>query len=374
MKRLVAFTVIPLFAAALYGAGVSADSGRGAQVFELQGCVNCHALNGVGPAIGPDLGRIADRGFTPASLAATMWNHAPQMWGETRLRNVARPALDEQQAADLFAFFYSLRFFEEPGDAARGKSLFASKKCSVCHGVSSTKTSDAEPVSEWTNAGDPLELVETMWNHSTTMRAQMARRNIKLPQVSGQDLADLLVYVRSVQGQPRRGGVFHSGSPEAGEALFKAKTCAECHDAGTSFFSIGLQHETLTDVAADMWNHGLDMSLRGQTFESGQMRAIAAYIWSRRLIEGDSNTHSGSNVFVTKKCSVCHDDPAGGAPSLAVKGQFISSATMVSVLTRHGPEMLDKMREKHLAWPRFSEGEMADLISYLNVRTGRNAR
>ena len=53
-----------------------------------------------------------------------MWNHAPAMWVETRLRNMPRPAMDEQQAADLFAFFYSLRFFEEPGDAARGKRSF----------------------------------------------------------------------------------------------------------------------------------------------------------------------------------------------------------------------------------------------------------
>src|SRR5271165_2224286 len=95
-----------LLTASLQAAAVSADSARGAQVFELQGCVQCHALNGVGPNIGPDLGRVADRGLTPAALAATMWNHAPQMWVETKLRSVPPPAMDEQQAADLFAFFY----------------------------------------------------------------------------------------------------------------------------------------------------------------------------------------------------------------------------------------------------------------------------
>lgn len=88
-----------------HAAAVSADSTRGAQLFELQGCVQGHALNGVGPAIGPDLGRIADRGFTPAALAATMWNHAPAIWVETKLRSVAPPAMDEQRAVDLFAFF-----------------------------------------------------------------------------------------------------------------------------------------------------------------------------------------------------------------------------------------------------------------------------
>jgi mono/diheme cytochrome c family protein len=374
MNRTLAFALIPLCVVALQGADVSADSTRGAQVFELQGCVNCHALNGVGPAIGPDLGRIVDRGFTPASLAATMWNHAPAMWGETRLRNVPRPALDEQQSADLFAFFYSLRFFEEPGDAARGKSLFTARQCSSCHGTTAAKTGEAKPVTQWTDPGDPLALVETMWNHSTTMRAEMARRKIKLPNLSGQDLADLLVYVRSVQGLPRRGVAFHAGTPEQGKALFESKTCSQCHDPATGFFSTGLGNETLTDIAADMWNHGRDMSLRGQTFEPGQMREIAGYIWSRRLVESGSGSHSGSNVFTAKKCSVCHDDPSSGAPALAANGQFFSGATMVSALTRHGPDMLDRMRAKNLAWPHFSEREMADLISYLNTRTGRNGR
>ena len=47
---------------------------------------------------------------------------------------------------------------------------------------------------------------------------------------------------------------------------------------------------------------------------------------------------------------------------------------MVSALTRHGPTMLDKMREKHLAWPHFTSGEMSSLIAYLNTRSPRSAR
>jgi len=46
---------------------------------------------------------------------------------------------------------------------------------------------------------------------------------------------------------------------------------------------------------------------------------------------------------------------------------------MVSSLTRHGPAMLDKMREKHLAWPHFSAEEMSSLIAYLNSGGARLA-
>ena len=69
---------------ALHAATVAADSARGAQLFETLSCVQCHSINGKGGTAAPDLGRRIDRDFTPASLAATMWNHAPAMWAAMR--------------------------------------------------------------------------------------------------------------------------------------------------------------------------------------------------------------------------------------------------------------------------------------------------
>jgi mono/diheme cytochrome c family protein len=378
MKKL--FPACLIFAAGVHAATVSADSTRGAEVFELQGCGQCHALNGVGPKIGPDLGQVADRGFTPAALAATMWNHAPQMWVETKLRSVPPPSMDEQQAADLFAFFYALRFFEEPGDAARGKSLFESKKCAECHGINEPLASGStiRPVSQWRDAGAPLELVQTMWNHSTAMRDEMARRKITLPQLSGQDLADLLVYTRrAAKQQTAFPPVLQPTGEEAGKALFESKKCTTCHGPMTHFLSTELRDQSLTDIAAGMWNHGLDMRLSDTTFAPGEMRRIADYIWYSRAVEGAGEEGRGAAVFTSKKCSVCHDDPSSGAPSLAgltANGKYFSGSTMVSALTQHGPAMLDKMREKHLAWPHFTGEEMSSLIAYLNTRGSRNGK
>ena len=60
----------------------------------------------------------------PATLAATMWNHAPGMWAAMRDRQITAGELDQQAAQDLMAFFYAARFFEKPGDAGRGKRAF----------------------------------------------------------------------------------------------------------------------------------------------------------------------------------------------------------------------------------------------------------
>src|SRR5262245_52738878 len=118
-----------------HAATLAASSVRGGQLFQSLSCVECHSVNRRGSRIAPDLGRLVDRSFTPAALASTMWNHAPTMWGSMRVREIRAGELNEQAAADLFAYFYSARFFERPGDAGRGKRLFADRGCTECHGL-----------------------------------------------------------------------------------------------------------------------------------------------------------------------------------------------------------------------------------------------
>src|SRR5580704_2791172 len=117
MTNIRIFVMMALAASTLRSANVVADSTRGALLFETLSCVQCHSINGKGGTAGPDLGRRIDRNFTPASLAATMWNHAPTMWAAMRDRSIELGDMNDQAAADLFAYFYSAHFFEKPGDA-----------------------------------------------------------------------------------------------------------------------------------------------------------------------------------------------------------------------------------------------------------------
>jgi hypothetical protein len=71
-------------------------------------------------------------------------------------------------------------------------------------------------------------------------------------------------------------------------------------------------------------------------------------------------------VFTSKHCAACHNDPTGGAPKLTGSGCPFTAATMVSALWRHGPRMLDQMKAKGIAWPRFDGMDMDNLIAYLN--------
>src|SRR6185436_18973253 len=113
-----------LAASALGAAVMSVDSQRGERLFQSEGCIRCHSIDGKGGKIAPDLGKRIDRNYTPALLASVMWNHAPTMWATMSQQGIRTTSLDPQAAADLFAYFYAVRFFDKPGDAARGKRLF----------------------------------------------------------------------------------------------------------------------------------------------------------------------------------------------------------------------------------------------------------
>jgi len=365
---LAAVAVLP--GAALQGATIAADSARGAQLFETLSCVQCHSVNGKGGVIGPDLGRRIDRNFTPSGLAATMWNHAPTMWSLMRANKIEPGALTEQSAADLFAYFYSNRFFEQTGDAGRGKRLFAAKHCADCHGLKEAKIPEAQPVAQWESTGRPIVLVNAMWNHAATMRQEFAKRKFTWPALTAQDLADMLVYLRNLPGVPRTMERVEISAGTNGQSLFDSKGCSGCHKDKASIVR-QIKGETLTGIAVAMWNHEPKMAPEPARLEVDEMREIASYLWAEQFFADEGSAAQGGRVFTAKHCATCHNDASSGAPKLIGAGRSFTAATMVSALWYHGPQMLNLMKTRNIAWPRLDGRDMANLIAYLNVQNGR---
>lgn len=359
--------ILSLSAIALHAATVAADSARGAQLFDTLSCVQCHSINGKGGTVAPDLGRRIDRNFTPASLAATMWNHAPAMWASMRTRNISPGDLNEQAAADLFAYFYSAHFFEKLGDAGRGKRLFSSKHCAECHGLTDAKLPDAKPVAQWESLGEPLEMVNALWNHAATMRQEFAAKKLNWPDLTAQDLSDMLLYLRNLPSAPNATARVEITSGANGPALFDSKGCAACH-SGKAALTSRLKGMTLTDIAVAMWEHEPRMPAAPAPLSLGDMREIVSYLWAEQFLEDAGSPTAGARVFAAKRCATCHNDPSSGAPKLAGTARSFNATTIVSVLWHHGPQMLDQMKTKGIAWPRFEGQDMANLIAYLNAQ------
>jgi cytochrome c2 len=363
--------VLASTASGIQAATLVADSARGERLFESLSCIQCHSVNGHGGHVAADLGRRIGRNFTLGTLASTMWNHAPTMWAAMREREIRADDLDEQAAADLFAYFYSARFFEKPGDAGRGKRLFIDRACAQCHGLTEPIKPGVKPVSQWAGLADPIALTEGMWNHLPSMLAALEVKRIRWPQLSGQDLADLLVYLGNLPGMREKRGVFETGVGTKGGAIFKSKGCFGCH-SGYSSLADRIKGRTLTEIAAAMWNHGSSTPAAPAPFAAGEIGELLSYLWARQFFVDAGDAGRGKRVFVAKHCATCHDDASSGAPKLAggqrsFTGVTFTGAIMVSALLHHGPLMREQMNGRGIRWPHFDGREMSNLIAYLNA-------
>lgn len=340
------------------------DAGRGEKLFQSEGCIKCHSVQGRGGSIAPDLTRRLDRDFTPAVMASLMWNHAPQMWSAMQQQGIAKPSLTAEGAADLFAYFVSARYFEKPGDAGRGKIVFSAHHCADCHGITTSKFAGAPPVAKWESLRDPIMLAQQMWNHGPQMRQAFTQKGLKFAPLTAQELTDLLVYLQNLPETKDLSTNFQLPSTDGGEALFKSKGCVDCHCG--AHFPAGFHNQTLTDIAVAMWNHQPLMRQPPPTFTADEMRQIIGYIWSSQYFRGSGSAARGAKVFAQKNCGACHNDPSSGAPKLARGKDAYSDITMVAALWQHGPQMLARMNDRKLPWPRFTAVQMSDLIAYLN--------
>jgi cytochrome c2 len=344
---------------------IAGDSTRGEKLFQTEQCVQCHSINGKGGKIGPDLGKIIDRNFTPASLAGLMWNHAPAMWQAMQQHGIERAALTPESAADLFAYFYSVRFFDKPGDAARGKQIFGARHCAACHGISSSTVAGAPPVVQWESLGHPLALVRQMWNHTAAMKSAQAKQKISWQQLTTQDLSDILVYLRNLPETRQKAAEFDLPPAPGGREVFESKGCVHCH-TGKLALENRLHNKTLTDIAVDMWNHAPKMQQDTPQLTQDEMTRLVSYLWVQQFFRSGGNASKGQKVFSEKHCVQCHGVAGSGAPNLKEHAGDYSAVSMISALWRHGPRMLNMMESKNINWPRFDGTQMADLIASLN--------
>jgi mono/diheme cytochrome c family protein len=361
MRRCSGWAGVVLFAVvAQANEAISVDSQRGEELFQSLPCVRCHSINGKGGSRGPDLAKRLKREYSPAGIAARMWNHAPTMWAALTEQGLAIEPLGQQAAADLFGYFYSLRFFDRPADVDRGRRLFDRERCSGCHSIEDSTRNSAKPVSQWSSLGRPLVFAAAIWSHSANAGV-FDENHVRRTQLKGQELTDIVMYLRGLP-QTAKTPLRMDTEISDGVALLESKGCNGCHKAKYDL-ARKLRTKMVNDVAASMWNHS--KIRQTASLSQDEMRQIMDQLWTQQVLEPAGDVEAGREVFGTR-CAACHNG-SGIAPTLVDRRGKVSVVSVVSSLWTHGPKMLARLKQNNSEWPTFTTEQMADVITFLNA-------
>jgi cytochrome c551/c552 len=163
----------------------------GKKLFAQKGCIECHLPQGE-----LDFSKKKDFPRTLAQLAGMMWNHSPKMWKGIEEKGMERPTLSSQEMADLVAYLFSTRYFDEPGDPQKGKTVFIKKQCNLCH----AKSTKMQNLSALKGQISPIFMAQTMWNHGQEMLEKMRKAKVSWSKIEGREMADLMEYLN--RGMP----------------------------------------------------------------------------------------------------------------------------------------------------------------------------
>jgi mono/diheme cytochrome c family protein len=357
------------------------DPLAGSRVFGTKGCVKCHAVNGVGGKVGPDLGRIPrPRSFY--ELATGMWNHLPKMGERMREFGIARPQLDARETGDLIGFLYTLDYFDPPGNVETGRRLFTEKKCIVCHQTGGTGGVVGPNLDFLRQFGSPILIAAELWNHGPAMAEAMRAKGIVRPTFRGAELRDLIAYLKAASQSHPEGPLYVlPGRADEGQLLFRDKGCILCHSVGGEGGRVGPDlaerglHWSLTQFAAAMWNKAPAMmkEMKARTIsvprlQAREMADLVAYLYAVRYLAEPGDPRKGRELATAKGCLGCHSlDATGGkvGPDLAKVKGLDSAPAVIAALWNHGFIMAERAERRQVTWPQLRPEEMGHLVAFL---------
>lgn len=360
------------------------DPHAGSHTFRDKGCSFCHAVNGVGGKRAPDLGFQLTPRSSSSELVIEMWNHAPRMWAQMEAEHIAYPSFGLEEMTDLFAYLYTARYADEPGNLLRGRQLFVEKTCARCHSLGGAGGKVGPDLKQMDSVDTPMFWAQAMWNHAPAMEAHMQQMHISWPQFDQLEMNDLLAYIRRERAGPRQEFKLLPAEPRRGRSLFRKKGCITCHSVGGEGGSVGpdlrgarFLSPMFTELAGRMWNHSPEMwkamQARGMErpqFEGQEMADLIAFLHSIRYFELAGSSRVGEQLFAERKCSHCHGADARGGqygPALRGRTKHLTQVTLAKALWAHGPHMYRRSQELGLDWPTLQESDLGHLLAFLNT-------
>jgi mono/diheme cytochrome c family protein len=268
------------------------DPRVGQKLFSAKGCAACHSVGGIGGKVGPGLDPLR-RANSPVLVAAAMWNHGPQMAEVMKAKGIPRPQFQGKEMIDLIAYVVSVA--KDAGDTAqvipgtpeRGERLFNERHCVVCHSVAGRGAKVGPDLGRPGHHMSLTQFAARMWNHGPTMWAKMKAFGLQVPQLAGQEMADVLAYLYVSHYFDR------AANARRGAQLVQDKGCLGCHSVRGKGGKVSADFATSTvvgspvSVVAAMWNHSPLMEASAQrqdvawpVLQGQELADITAYLGS----------------------------------------------------------------------------------------------
>jgi mono/diheme cytochrome c family protein len=317
-----------------------------------------------------------------------MWNHLPKMSEQMRKAGIARPQLSPSEAGDLIAFLYTANYFEQAADPKAGRQVFAQKRCITCHQVGGTGGVIGPSLDSLGQYNSPIFFAAAMWNHGPSMAEAMRAQGIERPSFNQAEFRSLLAFIKSASPASGKEPLYIlPGRPDQGQKLFVEKGCIECHSVkgrgGQAGGELAQRANRLSMVqfALSMWNKAPAMikemnrrKIALPQLQASEMADIIAYLYSVQYFAGPGDVRRGQELLASKGCLNCHSVAGRGGkvgPDFARTKELDQPVTIVAAMWNHASGMAEKMGEKSLAWPLFTEQEMGDLVAYLQTSGGK---
>ena len=346
-------------------------------------CGICHAVNGSGGRIAPDLSGTRPSAPAMGWLVTVVWNHGPGMWRRIRQKNQSYPQLSSKDMANLLAFLYQASNTDRLGDASAGQQVFHDKGCGHCHsvrGVGGKKAADLSTVAAGEN---PAAWTQAMLNHADSMVVPIKNTLGEWPEFSGTQMNDLIAYV-SAGAKPVSGkSPSAPGNAERGWTVFQGR-CLRCHSVQGQGGAIGPELGPNRDIplstaqfASLMWNHAPAMLEAGSTsdvppaqLQGNDMADLLSFLAGLRYYEPSGSPLVGERVFAQRGCATCHGMKAEGTevgPSLKTSAETYTTVSLTAALWRHGPKMFESVEQRGMQWPMLQPTDVGELVSFLNA-------
>ncbi|MBI5418541.1 MAG: c-type cytochrome [Deltaproteobacteria bacterium] len=169
------------------------NAANGQKMFTEKGCIRCHPIFGKGGKEAPDLGKAVSQSNVTV-LSTRLWNHVAGMREKFQQKKLEWPNFSETEMNDLIVFLYSLNYEDKPGVPGKGESVFTRKKCADCHFKTAA---DKQKIVGEIKSVNSLQFATLLWNHIPSMEASMVIHAVPWPEMSGQELRDVLAYLQS---------------------------------------------------------------------------------------------------------------------------------------------------------------------------------